>query len=142
MKLRKAAHTVYKTPYHIVLVSKCRRKIFTKGVSDYTELILQEIGKFRPDIEFIEIGVDKDHVHMHVVIPPKYAVSEIVNTLKVNSAKKLKKKFAFLKKVYWGTDSLWSTGFFVSTVGIDENIIRNYVKHQGEEDFGQAELEL
>ena len=142
MKLRKAAHTVYKTQYHIVLVSRYRRKIFTKGVSDYTELILQEIGKFRPDIEFIEIGVDKDHVHMHVVIPPKYAVSELVNTLKVNSGKKLKKKFAFLKKVYWGTDSLWSTGFFVSTVGIDENIIRNYVKHQGEEDFGQAELEL
>ena len=142
MKLRKAAHTVYKTQYHIVLVSKYRRKIFTKGVSSYTELILQEIGKFRPDIEFIEIGVDKDHVHMHVVIPPKYAVSEIVNALKINSAKKLKKKFAFLKKIYWGTDSLWSTGFFVSTVGIDENIIRNYVKHQGKEDFGQAELEL
>ena len=48
---------------------------------------------------------------MHVVIPPKYAVSEIVNALKINSAKKLKKQFAFLKKVYWETDSLWSTGF-------------------------------
>ena len=103
---------------------------------------MQDIRKFRPDIEFMEIGIDKDHVHLHMVIPPKYAVSKIVNALKVNSAKKLKSKFGFLKEVYWGTDSIWSAGFFVSTVGIDENIIRNYVKLQGKEDFGQAKLEL
>ena len=142
MKLRKGSHTIYKTQYHVVLVTKYRRKILTKGVSDYTEKVFQEIRKYRPDVEFIEIGIDKDHVHLHIVIPPKYEVSEIVNALKVNSGKKLKKKFRCLEKVYWGTESIWSTGFFVSTVGIDESIIQNYVKHQGKEDFGQAKLEL
>ncbi len=78
MQLRKSAHTVYKTQYHVVLVTKYRRKILTKGVSQYLRVIFQEIGKFRPDVEFVEIGCDKDHVHLHMIIPPKYAVSEVV----------------------------------------------------------------
>jgi putative transposase len=142
MQLRKSAHTVYKTQYHIVFVTKYRRKILVKGVSQYLKQLFQEIGKFRPDVEFIEIGCDKDHVHLYMVIPPKYAVSDIVKAMKANTAKKLKAKFAFLEKVYWGTDSIWSTGFFVSTVGADEQTIKNYVKWQGQEDFGQAQLEL
>ena len=142
MRLRKSAHTVYKTQYHVVIVTKYRRKILVKGVSQYLKVIFQEIRKFRPDVEFIEVGCDKDHVHLHMVIPPKYAVSEIVGALKSNTARKLKAKFRFLEKVYWGTDSIWSTGFFVSTVGINEQTIRNYVRWQGQEDFGQAQLEF
>jgi putative transposase len=53
-----------------------------------------------------------------------------------------KKKFPFLKKAYWGTESIWSSGYFASTVGINEKIIQNYIKNQGEEDSGQAKLEL
>ncbi|MCP5361105.1 MAG: transposase [Hyphomicrobiales bacterium] len=53
-----------------------------------------------------------------------------------------KQSFPFLKKVYWGTDGIWSDGYFVSTVGIDNAVIRKYIEHQGEEDSGQAELEL
>ncbi|MBN2717059.1 MAG: transposase [Deltaproteobacteria bacterium] len=69
-------------------------------------------------------------------------MSDIVNALKSNTASKLKAKFAFLEKVYWGTDSIWSTGFFVSSVGVNEQPIRNYVAWQGREDFGQAKLEF
>ena len=142
MRLRKSAHTVYKTQYHVVIVTKYRRKILVKGVSQYLRVLFQEIRKFRPDVDFVEIGVDQDHVHLHVVIPPKYAVSEIVGAMKSNTAKRLKAKFPFLEKVYWGTDSIWSRGFFVSTVGVNEQTIRNYVRWQGEEDFGQAQLEF
>ena len=142
MRLRKQAHTVYKTQYHIVFVTKYRRKIITRGVGQYVKVIFQEIRKFRPDIDIIEVGMDKDHVHLYMVIPPKYAVSEVVRMLKSNSAKKMKAKFPFLRKVYWGTKSVWSTGFFVSTVGVNEQTIQNYVRMQGKEDFGQAELEL
>ena len=142
MRLRKQAHTVYKTQYHIVFVTKYRRKIITRGVGQYVKVIFQEIRKFRPDIDIIEVGMDKDHVHLYMVIPPKYAVSEVVRMLKFNSAKKMKAKFPFLRKVYWGTKSVWSTGFFVSTVGVNEQTIQNYVRMQGKEDFGQAELEL
>ncbi len=142
MKLRKSAHSVYKTQYHIVIVTKYRRKILNPGVSQYLRIIFPEIRRFRPDVDFIEIGIDKDHVHLYMIIPPKYAVSQIVNALKINTAKKLKAKFPFLEKVYWGTDSVWSTGFFVSTVGIDEHVIRRYVKMQGREDSGQMQFEL
>ena len=142
MRLRKQAHTVYKTQYHIVFVTKYRRKIITRGVGQYVKVIFQEIRKFRPDIDIIEVWMDKDHVHLYMVIPPKYAVSEVVRMLKSNSAKKMKAKFPFLRKVYWGTKSVWSTGFFVSTVGVNEQTIQNYVRMQGKEDFGQAELEL
>ena len=77
-----------------------------------------------------------------MVIPPKYAVSDIIGTMKCNTARRLNKKFPFLEKVYWGTDSIWSKGFFVSTVGVNEQTIRNYVQWQGEEDFGQTEFEI
>ena len=87
MQLRKSAHTVYKTQYHIVFVTKYRRKILVKGVSQYLKQLFQEIGSFRPDVEFIEIGCDKDHVHLYMVIPPKYAVSDIVKAMKANTAK-------------------------------------------------------
>lgn len=142
MKLRKQAHTVYKTQYHIVFVTKYRRKILTKGVEEWLKLRLREIRKYKPDLEYIEIGMDKDHVHLYMVIPPKYSVSEIVNQIKVNTSRDMKAKFEFLEKVYWGTDSVWSTGFFVSTVGIDEEVVRKYVEMQGKEDSGQAKLEL
>ena len=142
MKLRKASHTVYKTQYHIVFVTKYRRKILTKGVSQWLRPTFQQLRKYSPDIEFIEIGIDRDHVHLHMVIPPKYAVSQVVNRIKVNTSRQMKQKFSFLEKVYWGTKSVWSTGYFVSTVGIDGAIIRNYVAMQGKEDAGQAELDL
>ncbi len=142
MRLRKSSHNVYRTQYHIVFVTKYRRKILTTGVKQYLKAIFPEIRKFHPDVEVLEIGIDKDHVHLHIVIPPKYAVSGIVRMLKSNTARKLKEKFGFLGKVYWGTDSLWSTGFFVSTVGVDEQTIQNYVRWQGQEDSGQAQLDL
>lgn len=142
MRLKKQAHTVYRTQYHIVFVTKYRRKILTLGVESWLKIKLQEIRQYKPDIEYLTVGMDKDHVHLHMVIPPKYSVSQIVSGIKSNTSRAMKEKFEFLAKVYWGTDSVWSTGFFVSTVGIDEEIIRKYVQMQGHEDSGQAELDL
>ena len=138
----KSGHTAYKTQYHIVWVTKYRRKILNKGVGEYLQSKLLEVGKYYPDWKYKEIGIDKDYVHLHMVIPPKYAVSKVVETIKKNTSVELKKQFAFLKNVYWGTDAVWSPGFFVSTVGINEEIIRKYVEMQGKEDAGQAELEF
>jgi len=112
-------------------------------VDSYLRKRLEEVRKFYPDWYFDEIGIDKDHVHIHMVIPPRYSVSKVVNVMKSNSSRALGKKFShFLKKVYWDGGGIWSKGFFVSTVGIDEEIIRRYVQKQGEEDTGQAQLEL
>ena len=142
MKLYKAAHTVYKTQYHIVWITRYRRKILITGVKSYLKIKLQEIRKYYPDWEYMEIGIKKDHVHLYMVIPPKYAVSKVVETIKSNTSKALRIKFAFLKKVYWDDKGIWAKGYFVSTVGINEKIIKEYVKMQEKEDTGQAELEF
>jgi len=77
-----------------------------------------------------------------MVIPPKYSVSEVVGTIKKNTSRLLRKKFRYLEKVYWDGKGIWGKGYFVSTVGINEETIKNYVEMQGKEDTGQAELEL
>jgi putative transposase len=97
------------------------------------------VVKYFPDWEFIAIGTDKDHVHIHMIIPPKYAVAKVVETLKSNTSKKLREKFShFLSKVYWDKGGIWSVGYFVSTVGADQETIRRYVENQGKEEMGQA----
>lgn len=79
---------------------------------------------------------------MLVSIPPTMSVGKVVGLIKQNTARELKQKFPFLKQVYWGTDSVWSEGYFVSTVGINESIIQKYIENQGKKDAGQAELEF
>jgi len=143
MKLYKSAHTIYKTQYHIVWITRYRRKILVPGVKSYLEIKLQEIRKYYPDWEYIEIGIKPDHVHLYMVIPPKYAVSMVAETIKKNTSRSLSRKFNFLKKVYWDKKgNWWGKGYFVSTVGINEEVIRKYVQSQAEEETGQAQLEF
>ncbi len=143
MKLHKSAHTVYKTQYHIVWITRYRRKILVNGIDTYLKKIIQEVRKFHPDWYIEEIGIDQDHIHLHMIIPPKYAVSKVVEIIKTNTSAQLKQKFAhFLSKVYWDNGGIWGKGFFVSTIGINEAVIRNYVRYQGKQDAGQAQLVL
>jgi len=142
MRLRKSAHSVYRTQYHIVWITRYRRKILNKGVQEYLETKLQEVRKYYPDWEYEAMGMEEDHVHLHMVIPPRYAVSTVVETLKKNTSRELSKKFRFLKNVYWDNEGIWSKGFFVSTVGINESVIRKYVEMQGKEDTGQTKFEF
>ena len=140
--MHKSGHAIYKTQYHIVWVTKYRRKILNPGVQEYVKSKLHEVRKYYPEWYYEEIGMEEDHIHVHMTIPPKYPVSKVVETIKKNTSVALKKQFAFLKEVYWGTDAIWSPGFFVSTVGINETIIKRYVEQQGKEDEGQAQLEI
>ena len=78
-----------------------------------------------------------------MVIPPRYRVSDVIEMLKKNTSRHLKEKYAhFLKKIYWDGGGIWSKGYFVSTAGINEHIINQYVLYQGHEDVEQAQLEL
>ena len=108
MKLHKAAHRVYKTQYHIVWVTRYRRKILVRGVAEALGLMLQEVRKFHPDWFIEEIGIEVDHVHLHMVIPPKDAVAKVVSTLKSVTSARMKEKFPqFLRKVYWDGRGIW-----------------------------------
>ena len=88
---------------------------------------------------FIELRNKIEHRFMPVLDP---VISGECQALLLNLEDTIVQKFEFLEKVYWGTDSVWSVGFFVSTVGVDEEVIQKYVEMQGKEDSGQAELEL
>ena len=77
-----------------------------------------------------------------MIIPPRMSVSAAVNILKTNTSAALKQRFRFLKNVYLDEGGIWSVGYFVSTVGINEAIIRRYIRKQQKEDGGQAQLDL
>ena len=75
-------------------------------------------------------------------IPPKYSISSVMGKLKSQSASQLRKAFPWLNKVYWNENIVWSPGYFVSSVGVDEETIRRYVEYQGRQDSGQLRLKL
>ena len=141
MEYRKLSHAVYHCDYHIVLVTKYRREVINQGIFAYLELKLKEIQDHYPTLYIKTVNHDRDHVHLLASIPPTTSVGSMIRVIKSNTARSLKQKFPFLKEIYWGTDSLWSSGYFVSTVGLNESIIRRYIALQGKEDAGrQAKL--
>ncbi len=95
-----------------------------------------------PDIQLLEVNTDEDHIHLLASIPPKMSVSKAVNLLKSNSARAMRLKFPFLETVYDRHIGFWSDGYFVSTVGINEEQIRRYIEHQGEEDSAGTRIEM
>ena len=139
---RRMSHFVFLCDYHLVWPTKYRRKIFNDGIQGYLQEFLKSWPEHHPEIIIKTINTDKDHIHLLVSIPSTKSVGMVVRTLKSVTAVALKNEFPYLKKVYWGTDSIWSAGYFVSTVGINEEIIRRYIENQGLDDAGQANLKL
>ena len=140
MDIRRQAHCVYRCMYHIVWIPRYRYKVLVKGVGAYLMIKLDEIRKHYPEIEYVERNIQVDHVHIVVSFPPKYSIAKVVQLMKSNTGKALKDEFEFLRERYYGRGGIWSVGYFVSTVGLDEKTIQSYVKHQGDEDLGQAKL--
>ena len=95
-----------------------------------------------PGVMLEAIGFDNDHLHMVMIILPKYSMASVMGRLKSQTASELRSRFKWLAKVYWKENIVWSPGYFVSSVGIDEEVIRKYVEHQGLQDLGQIELDL
>ena len=142
MEFNKQAHCVFYARYHLVFVTKYRRKLLKHGMGAYLKIIIHLISKNFPEVWVHEVNADEDHVHLLATIPPKYSVSEVVGQLKGKTAYAMRIKFPFLKAEQSRLDSFWSDGYFVSTVGINEDIIKKYIEHQGQEDLGQAKLVL
>jgi len=142
MKYFRQAHCVYHTQYHLVWIPRFRRKILVPGVAEYLSTKLDEIRKHYPDLAILERNIQPDHVHVLIQIPPRMSVSSAINILKSNTSVALRQSFKFLKNVYLDEKGIWSVGYFVSTVGVNESIIRRYIRYQVKEDSGQAKLVL
>ena len=98
---------------------------------------LAEVTEHYPMMHFKTTNHDQDHLHLLVSIPPTMAVGKAVGIIKQNTARELKQKFPFIQQVYWPGDSVWSDGYFVSTVGINDAVIQKYIENQGKKDAGQ-----
>ena len=142
MEYIKTAHGIYYLQYHVAWVCKYRRRILNPGMCGYIRKLLPKLLRSMPGVEIETIGFDKDHLHMMVSIPPKYSISSVMGKLKSQSASQLRKAFPWLNKVYWNENIVWSQGYFVSSVGVDEETIRRYVEYQGRQDSGQLHLKL
>jgi len=97
---------------------------------------LYRTGRYHPDWYFHEINTGDDHVHILMKIPPKYAISSVVQKLKQYSSHELKKRYKFIDQIY-EKGNMWSTGYFVSTVGLNEETIRRYIERQNIADRGK-----
>lgn len=128
-----AAHNVSVLMYHIVLPTKYRRVVISDEVDHVIADTCWEISKRYPII-FLEIGTDKDHIHLLVQSVPKYSPTQIVQTIKSITAKRVFAECPEVKKKLWGGE-FWSDGYYISTVSEhgNEKVIANYVKNQGNE---------
>ena len=132
-KYRKLSHVVYKCDYHIIWTPKYRFRVLFGEVKSLVENDIRMLCEWK-GVDILEMNVQIDHIHLVCSIPPKVSVSVLMGTLKGKLAIKLFKSYPKLKeKPYWG-NRFWSRGYFVTTVGVDEEMIRRYVKYQEGED--------
>ncbi len=132
-KYKKLSHVIYKCDYHIVWVPKYRLRILKGDIKTLVERDIRLLCDWK-SCEVQELNVQEDHVHLLISVPPKVSISKLMGVLKGKLAIKLFKSYPILKqKPYWG-NHFWARGYFVSTVGLDEEMIRKYVKHQEKEE--------
>ncbi|MBN1183210.1 MAG: IS200/IS605 family transposase [Bacteroidales bacterium] len=127
------SHNVSVLLYHFVCPAKYRRVVFSKAVDESLKNICLEISK-RYAIHFLEIGVDKDHVHFLIQSIPRMSPTQIITTVKSLTAREIFKKHPEVKEKLWGGE-FWTDGYFVNTVSKfgDETSISKYVRDQGVE---------
>ena len=128
-QFQRLSHTIYECKYHIVFCPKYRYRILKDEVAEYSKQQIYRLSQQKDKIEVLELNVQVDHVHLVISIAPKYAVSDFMGYLKGKLATRLFQRYEKLGRRYWGRH-LWSRGYCVSTVGIDEDQIRKYVKWQ------------
>jgi REP-associated tyrosine transposase len=134
------SHTKWDCKYHVVFIPKGRRKaLFGQLRPHLGEVFRQLAGQKESRIQ--EGHIRADHVHMMISIPPKYAVSQVIGYIKGKSAIHLARVYGERKRNFTG-QHFWARGYFVSTVGRDEEVIRDYIRNQEQEDARLDQLNL
>ena len=138
MKTKHLNHSTYQLQYHIVWGTKYRRK----WLKDYVkmELIksLDQTCKKYPTLFILTMNTSEDHVHLQIQIPPNIAISDAVQKLKGASSHAIRKKFKFIREIYLEKDGIWSVGYFVSSVGLNETHVKKYIEWQNKKEVPQT----
>lgn len=129
---RKTSHSLYDCKYHIVWITKYRKKVLSGIVAERIRELIRQICK-EHDVEIIKGHVSKDHIHMFVSVPPHLAISKLVQYLKGKSSYKMMQENKQISKEFWGRH-LCGRGYFVATSGnVTDEVIMEYIKNQDEE---------
>lgn len=136
----KSSHAVYRCEYHFVWVPKYRYHVLVNEIKPRLKEILIELCDWL-GMTIIEGAICSDHVHMYLSVPPKHSPSHVMKILKGKSAENLRKEFPELRKKYWGMH-IWARGYFVSTVGVNSEVIKKYVREQTETQIREEQLSL
>jgi REP-associated tyrosine transposase len=134
------SHTKWSCKYHVVFIPKCRRKTLYKELRRYLGEVFRRLA-VQKESQIEEGHLMPDHVHMMISIPPKYAVSQVVGYIKGKSAIHLARVYGARKRNFVG-QHFWARGYFVSTVGRDEEVIRQYIRNQEREDERLEQMKL
>ena len=134
------SHTKWERKYHVVWIPKCRRKTIYVGLRKHLGEVFKRSAE-QKESRIEEGHLMSDHVHMLIAIPPKYAVSQVVGFIKRKSAIHLARVYGERKRSFVG-QHFWARGYFVSTVGRDEEVIRMYIQQQEAEDKRLDQLNL
>lgn len=139
-KMESLNHTKWDCKYHIVFIPKNRRKVLYTELRKYLGEVFRSLAQ-QKGCRIEEGHLMVDHVHMMISIPPKHPVSQVVGFIKGKSAIHLARVYSERKRNFTG-QNFWARGYFVSTVGRDEELIRNYIRHQEQEDERLDQLGL
>lgn len=134
------SHSVWDCKYHVVWIPKFRKKVLYSQLRVHMGEVLRELAR-QKESRVVEGHLMPDHVHMLISIPPKYAVASVVGYIKGKSEIHLARNFMGRRKNFVG-QSFWARGYFVSTVGLDEALVREYIKNQEQEDRRLEQLKL
>jgi putative transposase len=133
-------HSRWDCKYHVVWIPKCRKKTLYGGLRRYLGQVFKELVRNR-ESEILEGHMMPDHVHMLIAIPPKYSVAQVIGFIKGKSAIHIARNYMGHKRNFTG-QQFWARGYHVSTVGRDEDAIREYIKCQEQEDHREEQLSL
>ena len=137
---RSLSHSTWECKYHVVFIPKCRRKTLYGQLRQYLGEVFRRLAEQKGS-QIEEGHLMPDHVHMMISIPPKYAVSQVVGHIKGKSAIHLARVYGERKRNFVG-QHFWARGYFVSTVGRDEAVIRAYIRAQEQEDRRLDQMEM
>ncbi|GAB3392232.1 IS200/IS605 family transposase [Azotobacter armeniacus] len=134
------AHTKWDCKYHVVFIPKRRKKAIFGAIRKHLGELLHELARQR-ECRIVEGHLMPDHVHMCISIPPKHSVSYVVGYIKGKSAISIARRFMGKVKNFTG-ENFWARGYFVSTVGLDEGVVRAYIRNQEKEDEHYDQLKF
>ena len=129
---RKSSHTTYDLKYHLVWITKYRKRVLTGEVAKRARELIREICRAR-DVEILKGHISQDHVHIFVSVPPHVSISKLMQSIKGKSSRKMMSEFKALSRTFCGRH-IWARGYFAASSGnVTDEVIMQYIELQGKE---------